>query len=125
MSFVVLLLGGIFWAIMIYYVLLNSDNMYVNDLFIRAHFTHNEIDKISIDYVTHYKYSSLKVSYLVFHDTDGNKFVCTTYEYPKEIDTRMYSNTIQYDVMRILGNDDITITYAAEPTTGKLYIRAE
>lgn len=78
-----------------------------------------------MEYVRHHKYKSLKASYIVFYDTNGNRYVCTTYEFPKEITVRMYHTEIQTTVARILGNDKITVTYAADPKSGKLFLRAE
>ena len=119
-----ILLGMIFVGMLVY-AFIQPKAIYVNELFIRAHFTHNKIDKICMEYVRHHKYKSLKASYIVFYDTNGNRYVCTTYEFPKEITVKMYYTEIANTVIRILGNPDITVTYAAVAESGKLFMRAE
>ena len=122
---IIMILLGIAFVGILVYVLIQPNIVYVNELFIRAHFTHNKIDKICIEYLPHYKYTSVKVSYIVFYDTNGNRYVCTSYEYPKEITVDMYRTDIESTVAHILGNNNITVTYAANQKSGKLFLRAE
>lgn len=112
-------------AISLFYVLIKPNIVYVNELFIRAHFTHNKIDKICMEYTQHHKYSSLKATYIVFYDTNGHRYVCTSYEFPKEITVDMYRTNVEPTVARILGNSNITVTYAANQESGKLFLRVE
>ena len=121
----IMILLSVIFVGMLLYAFIKPNALYVNELFIRAHFTHNKVDKLCMEYVRHYKYNTLKTSYVVFYDTDGNRYVCTTYEFPKEITVRMYHTEVQSIVARILGNDKLTVTYAADPKSGKLFLRAE